>query len=223
MIAKHGELAALVVGAGSGVRFGGQKQFEPLGGRSVFEWSLAAARSVAGWVVAVVPPSWTGRLEGADAVVPGGATRSASVRAGLAVLPREVEMVLVHDAARPLASAEVFASVLAALEGGADAAVPAIAVADTLARSEGGLFAGGVSREGLVAVQTPQGFRASALREAHRGNPEHTDDSGLVAAAGGKVVVVPGETTNFKITAAADLEMARALVALRGAEAGKGG
>src|SRR5688572_11330934 len=107
----------IVVAAGTGSRFGRQKQYEKLGERRVLDWALEAARAVSEGVVLVVPPDVAGRPEpGVDAVVPGGTTRSQSVRAGLAAVPVEVEVVLVHDAARPLASVTLFERVIHAVE-----------------------------------------------------------------------------------------------------------
>src|SRR5688572_27256026 len=121
----------IVVAAGSGSRFGRAKQYERLGDRRVLDWALAAASAVSEGVVLVVPPDSAGRREaGVDAVVPGGDTRSASVRAGLAAVPGECDVVLVHDAARPLASVALFEAVIAAVQAGADAAVPGMAVAN---------------------------------------------------------------------------------------------
>jgi 2-C-methyl-D-erythritol 4-phosphate cytidylyltransferase len=192
----------IVVAAGSGERFGGQKQYALLAGRRVVEWSLDAARSVSDGVVLVVAPELAGQQEaGADIVVAGGSTRSASVRAGLDAIPEDATIVLVHDAARPLASRELFSSVVRAVTDGADAAVPALPIVDTLRRRAGGT----VDRDDLVAVQTPQGFRADALREGHSGDDDATDDATLVEAVGGRVVVVDGETDNRKITSASDL------------------
>jgi 2-C-methyl-D-erythritol 4-phosphate cytidylyltransferase len=118
--------------------------------------------------------------------------------------------VLVHDAARPFASRSLYADVIAAVVAGADAVVPAIAVVDTIRSLDGGV----VPRDRLVAVQTPQGFRASALRTAHEGSPEATDDATLVEAVGGLVVVVPGAATNLKVTTPVDLVIAEALLGL---------
>ena len=137
----------------------------------------------------------------ADVVVAGGATRSASVRAGLSALPADAEVVLVHDAARPYASADVWQRVLDGLATSADAVVPCVPVVDTL-REVGGAT---VDRTRFVAVQTPQGFAAEALRRAHAGDPEGTDDASLVEAAGGKVLVVDGDPGNRKITTPDDL------------------
>lgn len=188
--------------AGSGDRFGGPKQYEALGGRRVLDHSLDMARDACGGVVLVVPPDRAGDPEpGADIVVPGGATRSASVRAGLDALPDGVGHVLVHDAARPWASGELWRRVRDGLTMGFDAVVPAVPVVDTL-REVGGAT---VDRRRFVAVQTPQGFPVAVLRRAHAGEPEGTDDASLVEAIGGKVLVVDGEPENRKITTTADL------------------
>jgi 2-C-methyl-D-erythritol 4-phosphate cytidylyltransferase len=214
-----GSTWVIVVAAGSASRFGRPKQYEPLGGRRVVDWSLAAARTVADGVVLVVSPERAGDTEPlADAVVPGGTTRSASVRAGLAAVPPEASVVLVHDGARPLAGHDLFARVVAAVAPGVDAVVPAVPVTDTVRRRGGGP----VDRGDLLAVQTPQGFRAAALRDAHRGEPEATDDVTLVEAAGGKVVVVDGSPANLKVTHPADLVVAEALLASGDGPAARG-
>ncbi|HEY2999933.1 MAG TPA: 2-C-methyl-D-erythritol 4-phosphate cytidylyltransferase [Acidimicrobiales bacterium] len=203
---------AIVVAAGSGRRFGAAKQYEPLAGRRVLDWSLAAARAAADGVVVVVPPDRAGDDEPvADAVVPGAATRSGSVRAGLAAVPDAAGVVVVHDGARPLADAATFAAVVAAVRAGADAALPGLPVSDTLRARTGAL----IDRDELVAVQTPQAFRAAALRRAHAGGAEATDDATLVEASGGKVVVVDGSPTNVKITHPTDLAVAEALLRAR--------
>jgi 2-C-methyl-D-erythritol 4-phosphate cytidylyltransferase len=149
-----------------------------------------------------------GDPEPVDAVVAGAATRSGSVRAGLAAVPEDVAIVVVHDGARPLAAAALFARTVEAVRQGADAAVPAVPVTDTLRHRS----AGPVDRGELVAVQTPQAFRAAALRRAHASDPEATDDASLVEAAGGKVVVVDGSPVNLKITRPVDLVIAEALL-----------
>lgn len=197
---------AVVVAAGAGSRFGGAKQFEPLGGRRVVDWAVAASAAVADGVVVVVPPGRTGEHHlGVDAVVAGGSTRSASVRAGLAAVPAEADIVVIHDAARPHATAALFEAVVAAVRAGADAAVPALAVSDTVKRVSDGVVVDTIDRTGLVAVQTPQAFAAAALRRAHAGGAEATDDAALVEADGGRVAVVPGEAANVKITLRGDL------------------
>jgi 2-C-methyl-D-erythritol 4-phosphate cytidylyltransferase len=205
----------VVVAGGSGARFGAAKQFEQLGDRRVVDWALEAAQTASTGVVLVVPPDRVVTGEPlADVVVAGGATRSASVRAGLAAVPPEADVVLVHDAARPLAPVALFEAVVAAVaDDGADAAVPGVAVSDTIKRvAPGGAVVETVDRTSLVAVQTPQAFRAAALRAAHEREPEATDDAALIEAAGGRVVVVDGDTRAMKVTTREDLAFARALV-----------
>lgn len=199
---------AIVVAGGSGVRFGERKQYSPLGVARVLDWSLRAAAAHADGIVLVVPADVAGDAEPeADLVVPGGESRSASVRAGLAAVPVDTDVIVVHDAARPVAVPEVWNRVLAAVAAGADAAVPGVPVGDTL-REVGG---GTVDRSRFVAVQTPQAFRAAALRAAHDGEPDGTDDASLVEAAGGRVVVVDGDPANIKITTPVDLALAELL------------
>jgi 2-C-methyl-D-erythritol 4-phosphate cytidylyltransferase len=205
----------VVVAAGSGARFGAPKQFEQLGDRRVVDWALEAAQAASTGVVLVVPPDRAVTVEPlADVVVPGGATRSASVRAGLAAVPPEADVVLVHDAARPLAPVALFEAVVAAVASdGADAAVPGVAVSDTVKRvASDGAVIETVDRTSLVAVQTPQAFRAAALRAVHEREPEATDDAALIEAAGGRVVVVDGDIRAVKVTTREDLVFARALV-----------
>jgi len=175
------------------------------------DWAVSAARGAVDGVVLVVPRG-DERLasrgsSSADVVVEGGETRSASVRAGLAAVPEDAKIVVVHDGARPLATSALFARVIAEVDGGADAAVPATPVADTLKKVSDGVVAGTVARNGVVAVQTPQAFRAEVIRRAHASADDATDDAGLVEALGVSVRVVPGEPRNLKVTTAADLEL----------------
>lgn len=197
------EVWCIVVAAGSGRRYGAAKQFELLHGRRVLDWSLATAAAGGRQVVAVLPPD---RLE--PGAYPGGTTRSESVRAGLAAVAASADIVVVHDAARPLASEDLFSRVVDAVAGGADAAIPAVAVTDTVKRVRGTQVTATVDRSTLVAVQTPQAFRAEALRRAHSTAPEASDDAALIEAAGGRVVTVPGEVRNLKITTPDDLLVA---------------
>jgi 2-C-methyl-D-erythritol 4-phosphate cytidylyltransferase len=198
---------AVVVAAGRGERFGAPKQYEALGGRRVLDWALDAAGARAEGVVLVVPPERAAESEpGATVVVAGAATRSGSVRAGLASVPPSAEVVLVHDAARPLAPPAVFDAVLDAVADGADGAVPGLPVSDTVKRvAPDGAVLETLDRSALVTVQTPQAFRAGALRAAHAGGGDASDDAALVEAAGGRVVVVPGAAAAAKVTAPGDL------------------
>lgn len=199
---------SIVVAGGSGARFGERKQYQRLGAVRVLDWSLRAAAAHSVGVVLVVPADAASETEPlASVVVAGGATRSGSVRAGLSAVPEDAEVIVVHDAARPAAAAPVWERVLAAVAAGADAAVPAVPVTDTL-REVGGAT---VDRALLVAVQTPQAFRAEALRAAHRGESEGTDDASLVEAGGGRVVLVDGDPANIKITTPVDLALAELL------------
>jgi 2-C-methyl-D-erythritol 4-phosphate cytidylyltransferase len=196
----------IVVAAGAGTRFGGAKQFAELGGRRVADWAIEAATAASDGVIVVVPPGTP--LE--PRTVVGGRTRADSVRCGLAAVPPDAEIILVHDAARPFAGADLFAAVVAAVRSGADGAVPAVPVADTVKQVDAaGVVVATPPRASLVAVQTPQGFRAASLRRAHAGGGEGTDDAALVEADGGHVVVVAGDPANRKVTVADDLAWAR--------------
>ena len=215
--AGAGEVGAIVVAAGRGDRYGGAKQFLELAGTRLVDRAVAACSQACADVVVVLPGdvAWDGLP--VHAAVTGGATRSDSVRAGLAALPAGCDVVVVHDAARPLASRAIFDAVIDAIRSGADAAVPGVPVADTLKRvDDGARVVETVARQELVAVQTPQAFRADALRAAHASGGDATDDAALVEQHGGCVVVVPGDVANFKITAPSDLEVAAAILAARG-------
>ena len=197
----------IVVAAGAGTRFGGPKQFETLGDRRVMDWAVAVAREMSDGVVVVLPPEAAEREGG----IAGGTTRSESVRRGLAAVPKNATIICVHDAARPFANEDDFARVIDAVASFADAAVPAVPVADTIkVVDDTGQVIRTPARESLRAVQTPQAFRAEVLRRAHASRGESTDDAALVEAEGGKVVVVDGDVLNRKITTRDDLEWARA-------------
>lgn len=198
------------MGGGSGRRFGRPKQYEQLGPERVIDRSRRIAASVCDGVVLVVPAADAEREGG----VAGGATRSESVRAGLAAVPADADIVCVHDAARPLASAELYRRVIDAVVGGADGAIPGLAVVDTIKVVDAdGVIVATPDRAALRAVQTPQAFRADVLRAAHAAGADGTDDAAVVEASGGRVVVVAGEASNRKITDPADLDWAREHVA----------
>lgn len=194
------------------------KAFVELDGVTLLELSASAARrsGVVDVIVVAAPPELLDRAAALvpDAVVvPGGAERSDSVRAGLAAVP-DAELILVHDAARALTPPALFASVVTALRGGADAVVPGIAVADTLKRVDvHGLVRETPDRSELRAVQTPQGFTAQVLRRAHDAQADATDDAGLVEALGIPVRVIPGDAMAFKVTTQFDLALARLITA----------
>jgi 2-C-methyl-D-erythritol 4-phosphate cytidylyltransferase len=203
---------AIVVAAGRGDRFGTPKQFLDLRGTRVIDRAIAGARAACDAVVVVVPAgvAWDGPP--VDEVAIGGATRSESVRAGLRAVPRDAEIVVVHDAARPLASPALFREVIAATRAGVDGAIPAVPVVDTVKRVTGRRVCETLTRDELVAVQTPQAFRAAALRAAHEGAPDASDDAALVEQRGGVVTVVDGEAGNLKITSPLDMVVAGALL-----------
>lgn len=195
----------IVVAGGRGDRFGGPKQFELLGGEPLWEWARRAL--VEGGVADVVV---VGDVEGGAT---GGARRRDSVAAGLARVPESVPFVLVHDAARPLATPDLVRRVVARLERGDVAGVvPGNPVQDAIKRVEGERVMAAVRRDGLVAVQTPQGFDTAVLRRAHEQvTGDAADDAELVAEAGGVIAYVPGEVTNIKVTVPADLRLVEAI------------
>jgi len=202
---------SVVVAAGSGERFGGDKQAADLAGQPVVVRAVRAATSVSDGVVVVATADRRSAvvdllagLDGVEAVVDGGDTRSASVRCGLAAVPADAEVVLVHDGARPLATPDLFRRVVEAVCLGAEAVVPGIPLADSLRSVEGRV----IDRDGVIAVQTPQGFSAEALRRAHADGGEASDDATLVEATGVTVVVVEGEPANLKVTRPMDLALA---------------
>lgn len=200
----------VVVGGGSGQRFGRPKQYEMLGDERVIDRSRRIADLAGDGVVVVVPPEDALREGG----VPGGATRSESVRAGIAAVPAEATVICVHDAARPLADLALYRRVVDAVIAGADAAVPAVPVADTIKIvDDQGTVVTTPERARLRAVQTPQAFRADVLRAAHAGGGEGTDDAELVERMGRRVVAVDGDPLNRKITHPDDLDWARSIVA----------
>ena len=209
----------IVVAGGSGRRIGELKQFAALadGGPRVLDAAIANAQDASDGVVAVVPMESLveerARLASDVVVVAGGRSRAESVRAGLAAVPESAEVICVHDAARPFATAQLFETVVAAVRAGADGAVPALAVTDTIKIVDGHQVVSTPDRSSLVAVQTPQAFRAGILRRAHReaatGSVEPTDDASVLEAVGGRVVVVAGDPDNRKITVGDDLIWAR--------------
>jgi 2-C-methyl-D-erythritol 4-phosphate cytidylyltransferase len=215
---------AIVVGAGDGRRLGGDrpKAFVGLGDEVMLAHSVRMLddHPAVDGIVLVVPEGWeepatlladelvAGKVA---AAVAGGSSRAASVAAGLAAVPDDADLILVHDAARPFAKPELVSRVLEAL-GQADGAVPGVPLTDTVKRVHAGVVVETPDRSQLVAVQTPQGFRADVLRRAHAQADElaaATDCASLVEAAGGRVAVVEGDPANLKVTTPDDLAEAR--------------
>jgi 2-C-methyl-D-erythritol 4-phosphate cytidylyltransferase/2-C-methyl-D-erythritol 2,4-cyclodiphosphate synthase len=229
-------VGAIIVAAGRGDRMGASmpKQLLDLGGRSLLERSVAAfdAHPSVNQIVVVLPadlvPSGAdlvGRTARACAIVAGGDRRQDSVARGVAALPADVDVVLVHDAARPFADAALIDRVLAAVVD-QGAAIPALKVRDTVKRVEPdtGRIAETISRDGLWLAQTPQGFRRRVLEDAvalGQTGVAATDEAMLAERAGHRVVVVPGDERNVKITTPEDLASARAALTA-GARVGSG-
>jgi 2-C-methyl-D-erythritol 4-phosphate cytidylyltransferase len=196
----------IVVAAGVGRRFGGPKQHVELRGEPI--WQMARRALLAGGTHEVVV---VGPVEGG---VPGGDRRRDSVMAGLRRVPVDADFVLVHDAARPMAGPDLVARVIARLQvGDVDGVVPVVPVRDTLKEIDGERVAGTRDRSAIVAAQTPQGFRRSALMGAHeRFDGDAVDDASMVEAAGGRVVWVDGDPANLKLTYPEDLRVLEALL-----------
>jgi len=222
----RGDVAVLVPAAGAGVRLGpgGPKALRLLAGESLLVHAVrrvAAAASVRLIVVAAPP----GEVEAVRqllapvapvTVVAGGAERQQSVAAALAVVPAEVGIVLVHDAARALTPATLVERVAAAVRSGLPAVIPVLPVVDTIKEvGPGEVVLGTIDRSALRSVQTPQGFRRDVLAAAHgAGLDPHTDDAGMVEKAGVPVTCVPGSELAMKITRPLDLILAEALLHL---------
>ncbi len=215
---------AIVLAAGRGERMDSAipKALMPFDGATVV--ARAVERAMAAASVSGVDRGRAARVRGrggeavegfgVDAVVAGGETRQASVVAGLAAVAADVERILCHDAARPLASSQLFERALEALEGW-DGVVPVLRVVDTVKRVQDGTVEGTEPRDGLALAQTPQAFLAAALRDAHERAAadgfEGSDDALLLERAGYRVRAIEGERTNLKITTADDVRLAEAL------------
>ncbi|HMM96180.1 2-C-methyl-D-erythritol 4-phosphate cytidylyltransferase [Phycicoccus sp.] len=220
-------VGVVVVAAGSGSRLGAglPKAFVPLAGRPLLGWALDTVAQLPGLgsVVVVAPASladpaaaaWSGvTLPPGTRVVAGGAERTDSVAAGLAALDPGCDVVLVHDAARCLAPLAVFERVVAAVRAGHAGVVPGVPVVDTVKGVDArGVVTGTPARDGLRAVQTPQGFRRDVLAAAHAGGAAAPDDAALVEALGHEVLVVDGDLRAFKVTTVDDLAHAVRFVA----------
>jgi 2-C-methyl-D-erythritol 4-phosphate cytidylyltransferase len=221
-------VAAIVPAAGEGRRLdaGVPKALVPVGGRTLLEHAVGALRAAGvDTVVVAAPPALVddvAALLPSARVVPGGETRQDSVRLALAELDADVDIVLVHDAARALVPADVVRRVLAALAAGADAVIPVVPLADTVKEVDAdGVVLGTVDRAALRAVQTPQGFRRTVLERAHAGGADAmgvravTDDAALCEAIGVPVATVDGSAEAFKVTTPFDLAVAESVVASR--------
>jgi 2-C-methyl-D-erythritol 4-phosphate cytidylyltransferase len=219
--------ACIVVAAGRGERLGpgAPKALRRLAGQPLIVHAARAAlgSGVLDLLVVAAPGNLVNDVEAAVrplgarlTIVAGGANRRESVAAALATLPKDVDVVLVHDAARCLAPAGLFGTVAAAVAAGADAVVPVLAIADTVKQVDGSAVVATVDRAALRAAQTPQGFRRDVLVRAHASvAAEATDDAGLVERLGRAVQVVPGHEEAFKVTRPVDLVLAECVLARR--------
>lgn len=219
-------LAILIVAAGKGERAGGgmPKQYAPLLGKAMLRWTIEAFAPYPDALVQVmIGADQQGLYDKAVAGLAlrppgiGGATRQETVRRGLELLePEAPDFVLIHDAARLFVSRFIVDGVIAALEAGADGAVPHVPVSDTLRRFDDGKWTT-VPREGLLRAQTPQGFRFAPILKAHRdfADEEATDDTALGELAGLKIVATAGETNNMKVTSPEDFATAEAFLNAR--------
>ncbi|HUR13366.1 MAG TPA: 2-C-methyl-D-erythritol 4-phosphate cytidylyltransferase [Mycobacteriales bacterium] len=214
-------VGVVVPAAGAGTRLGpgAPKALRLLAGEPLLLHAVRRLRECpsVGPVVVAAPPDQVAEvialLTGLDAtVVAGGAQRQDSVRLGLEALPEEVDLVLVHDAARALVPVSVVEAVVGALRAGASAVVPVLHVADTVKRVAGEVVLETVDRGELRAVQTPQGFTRVVLEKAHASHVQVTDDAAMVEACGVQVLTVPGAAEAFKVTTPFDLLVAEALL-----------
>jgi 2-C-methyl-D-erythritol 4-phosphate cytidylyltransferase/2-C-methyl-D-erythritol 2,4-cyclodiphosphate synthase len=192
-----GHVAAIIAAAGSGVRFGADipKALIQLGNRTLIEHAVAAISPAVDQVIVTAPASnlsqFQSLLGDAVTVVVGGSTRSESIRAGLAAISSDTQYVLIHDAARALASTELANRVLFALQNGEVAVIPGLPQVDTIKSVDSnGYVTTTPNRADLRNIQTPQGFELSALKKVHAANGESTDDAALVESAGFKVLVL---------------------------------
>ena len=213
------QCAAIIAAAGSGERFGATlpKALITLGNRTLIEHAVAALSPIASEIVICAPAGYEKQIQelvGNDiTVVVGGITRSDSVRAGIAALTGNNKYVLVHDAARALASTQLAKSVLGALEKGEVAVIPGLELIDTVKSVDTkGHVTATPDRASLRRVQTPQGFELEILKKAHASGGEATDDGALVEAIGHKVLIINGEERALKITTPADLATALSLL-----------
>ena len=221
--AATGRVAAIIPAAGSGVRLGADvpKAFLELGGLSLLTRSALAMSTVADILIIAAPvdgldeaSAQVAQVDAEIHIVAGGEHRQESVANALRMVPEDVSIVLVHDAARPLVPIEVTQNVVAAIRGGAKAAIPVLPLVDTIKRvNNNGIAIETVDRNQLRRVQTPQGFDRATLDLAYR-NPEvvATDDAGLMDALGIPVVTVAGDERSLKITTMADVQHALSLL-----------
>lgn len=211
-------VACLVMAAGSGARFGALKQFaEVADGVRLVDRAVSTAGSVADWTGVVLPAGRTWDGPPVDHACSGGLSRQDSIGAGLAAVPTRFDVILIHSASHPLASISLARRAIAAVEAGADGAVPLLNLVDVLKRrAADGLVT--VGRTGLGLAQSPMAFSRPVLDAAFKSASDRdvkvVEESELVESVGGRVVAVPGEMTNLHVVDQVSLAMARAIAAL---------
>lgn len=204
----RGAVWAVVLAGGVARRFGaGPKQFEKVGGVRMVDRVVAATRRTCDGVVLVLPPGHTWDGDPVDAVAEGGDHQSESLRAGLVAVPAGAEVVLVADAAHPLATDALYTAVRDAVLDGADGAVPVVPIVEALQRLRDGHVVESLPRDDLVLTQAPHAFRAGLLRAMHVDRPRLLDNSTLLLTHGHHLRAVPGEPTNLHVTTPAELAM----------------
>jgi 2-C-methyl-D-erythritol 4-phosphate cytidylyltransferase len=202
---------AIVLAGGSGTRFGSFKQFAEVGPGRLVDLAVNAAAAVCKRIVLVLPTgvAWDGAH--VEQVVPGGADRAASVRNALAAITDEDGIVVVHQAANPLARPELIRRLATVIAEGVPAVCPGLRPADVVRRVEGQRAGEVVGRDELVLVQTPAAFRLDVLRQAHEAGGRAVEDTALVSACGHEVRVIEGDPRNVHVASPSDLEIVRAL------------
>lgn len=204
----RGATWAIVLAGGTGDRFGSAKQFARLGEERLVDLALATVTAVCDGVVLILPAdvAWDGPP--VDAIAPAGADRCASVRSGLARVPEDAEVVVVHQAANPLATTTTVHRLIERVQAGAQAAVPGLTPPDVVRRVDGGFAVEDLGRDDLVLVQVPCAFDAATLRTAHASGLPAVEDTALVAGVGGSIAVIDGDPGNVHVTNPTDLRIA---------------
>jgi 2-C-methyl-D-erythritol 4-phosphate cytidylyltransferase len=206
---------AIVLAAGTGARFGGEKQFIDVAGQRLVDLAVQTATSACDRVVLVLPGDHVWDGPPVDVTVRGGPDRRTSVRNGLSAISHDEGIVVVHQAANPLASQQLIENLVEAVRAGAPAAVPGLRPADVVRRVADGVAGDLLGRDELVLVQTPAAFRIEVLRAAHAAIISAVEDTALVSAAGYEVHVVAGDPRNIHVATPEDLELVRALLLTR--------
>lgn len=203
-------VGTLIVAAGSGRRFGSQKQFELVGGVTLLEAAIERAQPISNRIVVALPSGMELPASAPElAYTHGGDTRSASVAHAFRTLGDQFDYVLIHDAARPFASQALYERVLAALARGCSAVIPALESVDTLKLVDQDIVRETLDRNQIVRVQTPQGFQYQVLAEIVKVGEEATDEATVAEHLGYPVTIVPGEELASKVTLRADLDRLR--------------